>query len=167
MISYSQFNALILTPALTALQLDSLSLLVAGTIAHESKGATYLKQINGPALGPAMIEPATHDSIWNSYLPNQAAITSKLMILCQFSRAPKSSQMINDLLYSVCMCAILYKWRLDSHRESSPKTIEECAQVWKAYYNTALGKGTTDEYITDYREWTGTNKPRGAKAVAS
>lgn len=169
MLDYKQFEFLILNPALSALQLDNLSILVAGTIAHESKGGTYIKQLNGPALGIAQMEPATHDSIWQSYLPNQNILTHKLMTLLGFARAPKANQMINDMLYSVVMCACLYKWRLESHKENSPKTIIEAAQVWKKYYNSNQGKGTTDEFINDYGQWTGTGTKPGkpTKAMAA
>ena len=167
MLDYKQFEALILTPALQALQLDSLSLLIAGTIAHESKGGTYIKQINGPALGVCQIEDATFNSLWQSYLPNQAILTNKIMTLCQFSRVPKAYQMIYDMLLSVAMCAALYKWRLDSHKESSPLTIESCADCWIKYYNCG-GKGTKDEFINDYKRWIGAvASTRPAKAKAS
>ena len=32
--------------------------------AHESHLGKYLKQRNGPALGPYQVEPATHDDTW-------------------------------------------------------------------------------------------------------
>ena len=165
MLNYNQFDALIVTPALAGLQLDTegFHILINGTVAHESKGGTYIKQLQGPALGICQMEPATHDSIWQAYLPNQSIISHRLMTLCSFARAPKSSQMINDMLYAVSMCAILYKWRIDSHRQDYPKTLEEAAEMWKAYYNTINGKGTVEQFCNDYRQFTGSAKPTKGK----
>ena len=101
------------------------------------------------------METLTHDSIWQTYLPHNAAISHKLMVLCQFARAPKAQQLIHDLMYSVCMMVILYKWRIDSHKERHPLTLEEAAQIWKTYYNTSKGKGTVEQFINDYRKFAG------------
>ena len=168
---YLQYLDLILKPGLKALQLDTpgMAMLVAGTVAHESKGGLYIKQVEGPALGICQMEQTTHDSIWNSYLPNQANITNKLMNLCRFSRKPDAEQLVSNLLYSTVMCAILYKWRMDARKTAYPQTLEQAAQIWKEHFNTVNGKGTVEEFIDDYRKWCEPNtKPiKPAKAMAA
>lgn len=160
MLNYNQFDSLIVTPVLSAFQLDNEGwhMLINGTIAHESKGGTYLKQIDGPALGICQMEETTHNSIWQAYLPHQPIMSHKLMTLCTYSRPPRAEQMVNDLLYSVAMCVLLYKWRLDSDKIPHPNSLENAATIWKAIYNTKKGKGTVDEFVNDYNEFTGSKK---------
>ena len=46
------------------------------------------------------------------------------------------------------------------HRVSEPipKTLELQAEYYKKYYNTAGGKATVDEYITNYNNFVGVKK---------
>jgi|SRR6185312_557924 len=153
MINHAQFDSLIVTPVLAAFALDTegMHMLINGTVAHESKGGTYIAQLRGPALGICQMEAATHDSIWAAYLPQQTFYTHKLMTLCSYARMPKAQQLTYDLLYATAMCALLYKWRMDYHKVSSPTTLEQAADIWKRFYNTTLGSGTVDEFIADYK----------------
>lgn len=132
-----------------------------GTCAHESKGGTYLKQENGPALGAWQMEPATHDDIWKNYLPNQGQLTSRLANFCIVgaSERPKAEYMIYHLTYACAMARIHY------HRRNMlvPKTLEEQAQFWKEYYNTPKGEGKPEQYIADYNAFIGVKKAKGSK----
>ena len=50
-----------------------------GTITQESR-ATYVKQLgNGPALGLAQMEPATHDDIWINFLKYKTALAEPVI----------------------------------------------------------------------------------------
>lgn len=160
MFNYKQYLNSILIPTLSALSMDndSMRMLLAGTCAHESLGGTYIYQLNGPALGIMQIEPATHNSMWQVYLPNQPILTSRLMSLCHFSRAPQAEAMISNLLYSTAMAAILYKWRIEQARESFPVDLVSAAECWKKHYNTYLGKGKVEDFIRHYEQFTGSSK---------
>lgn len=154
MYNAEQLRLLIIRPTLSALALYSPEAeeLMMGTCAHESKGGTFLKQENGPALGAWQMEPATHDDIWKNYLPHQTVLASKLINFCRVgvSEHPRAEYMIYHLNYACSMARILY------HRKHAPmpKTLEEQAQVYVEYYN-AGGKATVEEYIDDYRRFVG------------
>lgn len=148
-----QFREVILRPTLMALQKwrPEVEELMIGTMAHESKGGTYLVQENGPAVGPFEMEPVTHDDIWLNYLPNQPKLSYDLMTVCGFAYKPKFEVMKYHLVYAVCMARIDYL-RIP---EPIPKDLQSQALYWKNYYNTKLGKGTPEEYIQDYLIFTG------------
>jgi type VI secretion system secreted protein VgrG len=166
MINYSQAQAYVIKPALDALALGVLEPLLTGTLAHESLGGTYLSQLGGgPAMGPFQMEGATHDDIWTQYLPHESMLTSRLMILCSMSTKPKAEMLRTNLLYAAAMCAILYKWRLDQHRQSMPQTIEDCAKAWKQYYNTVKGKGTVEQWIEAYNKYVGVKPTKKAASA--
>lgn len=161
MINYSQALAYVIKPALEALGLAALQKLLAGTLAQESNGGTYISQLGGgPALGVFQMEPATHDDIWNRFLPHQPFLCSRMMTLCGFSAKPTVEMLRVNLLYSACMCAILYQWRLEQYKKSAPETTEQCAEVWKLCYNTVKGKGTVDQWIESYNKYAGTKAPK-------
>ena len=74
MFLHNQLRELIITPALSKLQLyskDAEELLIF-TCAVESDGGTYLKQIKGPALGIYQMEPRTYNDIWQNYMRNRS-----------------------------------------------------------------------------------------------
>ena len=162
-----QLRLLIVRPTLLVLGLHSAEAeeLMLGTCAHESKGGTYLKQIGGIALGAWQMEPATHNDIWKCYLPNQTFIVNKLIDYCKLRDSlgrdaltglsrPDPDMMIHHLRYACAMARIHY------HRkpEPIPKDLDAQAVFWKLYYNTPKGKGTPEQYISDYNLFIGAKK---------
>jgi hypothetical protein len=155
MINYRDARTYVIMPALDALALGSLETLLTGTLAYESAGGTYLSQPNGgPALGIFQMEGSRHDEIWTQYLPNESMLTSRLMILCAMSTKPCAEMLRTNLLYAAAMCATFYKWRLEQHRQGMPQTVDECAKVWKQYYDTAP-KGTIAHWVEAYNKYMG------------
>ncbi len=154
MINYSQALAYVIMPALESLGLAIFKTLLTGTFAKESNAGTYLSQIGGgPALGPFQMETTTHDDIWRVYLPHQPQLTARLMNVCGFARLPVADMMRTNLLYAACMCAILYKWRIEQYRQPNPTTPQECADIWKLCYNTVKGKGTPTQWLDAYDKY--------------
>lgn len=151
-----QLRLLIIRPTLLALGLHSLAAeeLMLGTCAHESKGGTYLKQVNGPALGAWQMEMATHDDIWKRYLPNQPIKSSLMANHCQIRTRPSAEIMVYHLTYACAMARLCYA----RHAETIPKDLEGQAEYWKQYYNTKKGAGTVEAYIESYQTFIG--KPR-------
>lgn len=126
--------------------------LIMGTIAQESHLGTYIKQLGrGPALGLVQMEPATHNDIWNNYLKYKPELAKKIeeLSLSNFSKQP--SQLTGNMYYSIAMCRVHYL----RVREAMPAhgDVLAYANYWKKYYNTVLGKGTVQEYITNYAKY--------------
>lgn len=135
--------------------------LMIGTCAHESKGMTYLKQIEGPAIGPWQMEQATHDDIWKRYLPNQHIKCSLMVNFCQIRTQPSADIMIYHLTYACAMARLAYA----RHEEPIPKTLEQQAEYYKIFWNTKLGKANVQEYIDNYNFFTKKNTSKsGAKS---
>jgi hypothetical protein len=139
----TQFIELVIVPALTKIGAYSKAAeqLVAGTIAHESDFGTYLKQIGGPALGCIQMEPATHDDLWESYIPGKSF---------EIKMLPASkNRLLYDLLYAAQMCRI--KYLSIPILIPAENDIEAQANYWKRYYNTPQGRGNTIDYLWAFK----------------
>lgn len=155
MFNNAQFREYIVKPVLNALNLYSQEAedLMVGICAHESKGGTYFKQINGTAMGPYEMQRDAHDHIWNAFLPSSPQICYNLMTICELSRKPTFEMLQFHLRYATAMTRIYFV----PIKESIPKDLQGQAEYWKKYYNTVLGKGTVQEYIDDYLTFIGAN----------
>lgn len=126
---------------------NAINLLVE-TACQESACGKYIKQINGPACGIFQIEPNTAKDIIKNFVSYKPNIRSKLnQIYIQFMSLEDNLKY--NLMYSVAMCRIHYM-RVS---EPIPDTVEGRAEYWKKYYNTALGKGTVEEYIKNVNKY--------------
>lgn len=124
--------------------------LLLGTAAQESHMGRYLKQIRGPARGIYQMEPGTYDDIWRSYLiyhPEMEKVIESL-ILQNFT---DSGQLAGNLYLATAMARIHY------FRVSAPlpkvNDLKGQANYWKFYYNTHRGRGTTREFMENYRRY--------------
>lgn len=143
----------VIEPTLIFLDMDSPAArnLLLGTIAQESHMGKYLVQLGeGPALGIAQMEPATHDDIWDNYLKYRQPIVQKLdQLLCL--GFTKHDQLKWNLAYAVAMARLHYR------RVSAPlpdaDDVTQLAHYWKDHYNTVFGKGTVDEFIHNYQRF--------------
>lgn len=150
-----QLRDYVIRPTLKYLGLHSQSAeqLVLGTIFQESRGE-YIKQLgDGPALGLAQMEPATHDDIWFNYLAYKRKLASNISELASIKSldpdmVPKAKELMSNLSYAVAMCRVHYL-RVP---EPLPKAgdIEAMGKYWKQYYNTPLGAGSADEFVEHY-----------------
>ena len=150
MFNAKQFQDLILAPALNALQMYSepAVTLMLGTMATESKGGTYLSQINGPAIGIFEMEPRTHDDLWNVYLSMNPIITHRLMQLCRFAMKPTAADLLTNLMYATAMARIHY-YRV---KAPIPTELPLIAQYYKTYYNMN-GDGSPEKFMSDYNRF--------------
>lgn len=146
MINVNHFRELIIRPVLTYLDLqsESFEMLVLGTALKESN-LFHLKQLgNGPALGLYQMEKATHDDIHKNFLAFRGKLNSRVTDFASphFDLFP---QLAWNLHYSTAMCAVHY------HRfvKDLPRAhdYEGLAKIWKAKYNTPLGKGHPSEFV--------------------
>lgn len=124
--------------------------LLLGTAIVESQGLTFLKQVNGPALGFYQIEPETHEDIWDSFLAFRPDLASKVRSFASQrwfveSNQAMNNELVTNLAYSTAIARIHYL----RVAEAIPSDIEGQARYWKAHYNKS-GKGTTQHYLALY-----------------
>jgi hypothetical protein len=149
MINPADLRALVIAPTLIYLQLHSTvaEKLLLGTALAESSvnGQTYLKQIQGPALGIYQIEPATHDDLWKNFLAFHHPLELRVRgLLVQAGLAEKEPQLIWNLAYATAIARLVY------YRKKAvlpPDDLQAIAQYWKRHYNTRLGAGTVAGFI--------------------
>jgi hypothetical protein len=123
--------------------------LVLGTIAQESAGGKYIKQLGkGPALGICQMEPFTHDDIWDNYLKYKSDLADKIIDVCGIDDT-KAEYLRFNLKYSIAMCRVHYL----RQKGSIPKDLNGLAKYWKETYNTIMGKGTEEEFIKHYNKY--------------
>lgn len=147
MIDPEQLRVDIVRPTLHAIELHSYDAenLILGTIAQESAGGRYLRQLDGgPALGVCQMEPATFGDIWENYLAYRTRLATRLGQFIEGNH--KASHMVGNLPYAVAMCRVHYL-RVPA---AMPTDVEGYARYWKRYYNTPLGKGTEAEFVHNY-----------------
>ena len=121
--------------------------LILGTIAQESTGGRYIRQITGPALGICQMEPTTFKDIVNNYIKYKLDLGRAVMFASGVT-ALKSEMLEYNLAFSIAMCRIHYL-RVP---EGLPSDLEGYARYWKQYYNTVHGKGTVEEFIANYKK---------------
>jgi hypothetical protein len=142
------FRDEIIVPALTSIGLhsDAASELLLGTALVESL-LVYRKQLNnGPARGLFQMEMATHDDIYENYLKYRSTLRGKVKNLKSSPDADGEDELVSNDAYAAAMARVLYR------RAPKPLPpagdVEKMAAYWKQYYNTPLGAGTPDKYVT-------------------
>ena len=155
----SQLKTYVIRPTLQRLDLwsESAEKLLLGTIAHESAGGEYLHQIGGPALGIYQIEPPTHQDVWENFLRYRSGLMLKIQDLIPPGHRKRThggwvcgsdSLLITDLTYATAIARVIYLRA--PLRLPEPDDMQGLADYWKKYYNTPLGKGTTEKWLADY-----------------
>ena len=113
--------------------------LLLGTAAQESGFGTYLRQLGGgPARGAYQMEPFTFLDLQTRYAVRFPMVKSFM-----------AEQLEYDLRCSIIMARIKYF----SCPGAVPKDLSGQAWYWKIYYNSELGAGTVEEYLTAYRKY--------------
>ncbi len=160
MFNITQFRADILTPTLEALQFRDIELkeLLVFTCAVESAGGTYVRQVNGPALGIYQLEPNTFSDLWYNYILRKPDIVNLLSLNLGLHRLPDPIEVITDLKLATAFCALLYKYRKAQIKSIDPNDLWD---VYKPLYNTEKGAAVKDKSIAAYYKFTG-EKPSKA-----
>lgn len=145
-----QFNQYIVIPTLKEINLYSKAAaeLVLGTAVYESGGLKHIKQLEGgPALGVCQMEPSTHNDIWDNYLKYKYELPNNIMLTCNIIVC-SSDNLIYNLRYAVAMCRVHYL-RVPKALPAAGDRTEQ-GKYYKQYYNTPLGKGSVDGYLSAY-----------------
>jgi len=165
MIEMNQLKALVIVPTLERMDEafrgasnPAAADCLCGIAAHESTigGVTYLKQVNGPALGIYQIEPATHEDLSYNYLyyqDDKDSLIAELVPIADMNRSDRThAQLTYDLRYQTAVArAILYRASFAGwpgrDEMSQDHYVAALAVIWKNHWNTHLGAGTEQQYI--------------------
>lgn len=107
--------------------------LVLGTCMVESN-LTFVKQVGGPALGIAQMEPATFDDCVKNWLSSKPQL--KRVIETRTGTQWNSGELVWNLQLAMIMCRIKYL----RAPGSIPSDAAGMAQYHKTVYNTSQGK---------------------------
>lgn len=155
MLNIRQFREHIVQPALDSINLysqDAEELLVA-TCAIESLGGTYVKQIEGPALGIYQMEPRTYQDLWNTILLRDQKLRYNVLKRLERITIPAAESMITDLHYATVMARVFYLRIQDKLPDG--KDIDALWSYYKSYWNTPKGATKKDPFIKAYSKFTG------------
>lgn len=123
--------------------IDKWDILINGTISAETLYGQYSGNGN---LSLAQISKAGFGFI-QSRLTD--ADKEKLSAL-GYENDVKFAELKKDNRLAIIYCALYYKYKL---QEVPPQSLEECAKVWKKYYNTIEGKGRPKDFIVKFKKY--------------
>lgn len=156
MMNCNQLKELIIKPALIELLLysDVAMELLVFTCANESDGGTFIKQVNGPALGIYQMEPGTYNDIWINYISNRQDINLQMIHNFDCNTIPPEDRLMYDIRFATAMCRIHYA----RVKEALPSIydIEGIYNYYKKYYNTDAGKADYPQAMRKYQAFVGT-----------
>jgi len=153
MLAVSQLREFVIKPALLDLTMyseDAEELLVF-TCATESNGCSFIKQVNGPALGIYQMEPATYNDIWQNYIMKKGSLVMQMSTNFNAHRMPDEQRLIYDLRFASAMCRLHYARIVNpipAHDD-----IEALWLYYKTYYNTSLGAAIKEDSILRYEHY--------------
>lgn len=153
MLNINQFRDLIVKSSLNDLLLysEDAEELMVFTCAVESRGGTYMCQVNGPALGIYQMEPVTYNDLWHNYIIPDNRLGLRLFNSFDVNMMPSEARLIYDLRFATAMTRIFYK-RI---KEELPNAKDENAiwEYYKKYYNTPSGAAEKEDSIKLYRDF--------------
>jgi len=174
MIDINQLKYFVITQVLDYLELNYPAAvnLILGTAAQESHCGSYIKQIGfnkvltAGGLGIYQMELATAKDILINCLSYKKDLFKKISSLyfggsldcflngsdTKEDRDLLACNLIGNLYFSTAMCRIHYL-RVKEVLPDDAKNINRLGCYWKKYYNTELGKGTVEEFVSNYKRY--------------
>ena len=149
-----QLRELIIRPTLHALGMWSKPAedLMLGTACQESHCGEYIRQLGCSgtigAFGIWQMEIATARDIYDNYLRYRPELKAAVEHLRGAGQSIQDA-LISNLAYACALARI--KYRRDP--AAIPTDLRGQAEMWKRVYNTATGKGTVDEYMTNWARY--------------
>ncbi len=159
MINSIQFRNLVVRPTLKKIDLYSpyAEELLIMTMAHESNGGQYLKQVGGgPALGVYQMEKGTFNDLWRSLNDENSNLHKyaiKILLACDLSHQPDAEDMEGNLYLATAMARVYYA----RVRNPIPTNLDDMSLYAKKYWNTEYGKATAEDYLSAYYRFTNNN----------
>lgn len=150
MLIASQLREFIIKPVLYDLNMNSEDAeeLLLFTCAVESLGGTYIKQVNGPALGIYQMEPVTYNDIWQNYIKNRGSLLMMLGSSFNAFSIPDEQRLMYDLRFATAMTRIHYLRVGDAL--PSKGDIVGMWNYYKSHYNSAHGAAEREESLRKY-----------------
>ena len=106
----------------------------------------HLSQMNdGPAIGFWQCEPKTMLDIMKNYVHYRQDLKQKIIAL-GYNEEHSSDILMSNIALQVAFCRI--KYRRDKYQIPSKDNLKEQGKYWKLVYNTKLGKGTVEHFIS-------------------
>lgn len=165
MINHNQLRQYVIRPALKAIDLysENAEELLIMTCAQETLGCTFLKQINGPALGPYGCEPPTYNDVCMRKLYKWFEMSegglhlgytglgkkvNSVLGWSYYNEIPDVLNLMTNLSYATMIC------RIDYSLETSPlpdkNDLTGLFNYYKKYYNSFKGAATETEVLDNY-----------------
>ena len=162
MLNPAHVRALVVRPTLEAMEMWSPAAeeLLMGTAMQESH-LRHLHQLGaGPAVGLYQMEPATAHDIVHRYLLTRSGIEARFESAFQVVNSHDidwrevaieavAMKLISDLRFATAMCRMRY-FMVPAPLPAADD-VPGLAAYWKRHYNTPAGRGTVDEWVTNYR----------------
>jgi len=114
--------------------------LVLGTIAVESAGGRYIRQVRGPAVGISQVEPATFEWLKRHYFTRHPIV-----------QTIEAQDLRWNLKAAIIFCRLRY--RIVPRPLPNAHDIHGLAVYWKRSYNTAAGAGTVEHFLRSYSKY--------------
>ena len=95
------------------------------------------------------MEGASYNDIWDNYLAYKRPLRE--LIIKRFGNRPPEDRLITDLALAALFCRLQY--RRYPERLPAPDDVQGQAELWKKRYNTIHGKGTEEEYESNYKRF--------------
>ena len=82
--------------------------LLLGIAAHESRLGTYLKQVEGPALGLYQMEPATYTDLIENVLKYKPFMMNRILDACEYDYFPDAERLMTDIKLATAMARVFF-----------------------------------------------------------
>lgn len=129
-----------------------------GTTAVETDFGSYRRQIGfknkkGGGYGINQIELGTYKDLIDRFLKNKQLLKDKILYWYFDNMSLEDNLILNDK-FNIAICRLKYLSCEHLFKmPQDPNNIEELAKIWKKYYNTNMGSGTVDKFITAYDKY--------------
>jgi len=125
--------------------------LLLGTAIQETRLIFLRQRTNkhryyGPGFGPFSMEPRTHNDIYLNYLryrPERLAKVEAFLI-------PEKDK-IEQLAYNFAYATVMARLQYLRYPDKIPNDLWGQALLWKKRYNSPIGRGTPEEYVSNYK----------------
>lgn len=142
---------------------EFISLLFETCCVESDGGRVVVQEKSGPARGIYQIEPATEKDTLEWLAKNKKDEYNQVMFFYDKTQDEEWNRRYN-VPYQTAMASAIY-WRTAGDNLSGyikEPLMRAC--LWKAYYNTPLGKGTVDRYFASIKESENREKEREKSA---
>ena len=145
----------IIEPALQAIQLWSpgAAQLLLGTAIQESRLSQRHQLGGGPALGLWQMEPFTYADIHDNYLKYRPDLMARVLKLGEAEVWPDAEWLVAHDKFACGLARVKYL-RAPTQLPSFGDIAGQ-ARYWKVNYNSLLGAGSEQEYISNWNSTMG------------